>query len=162
MMRWIIRSSLKLRLVVVAFAAALITTAHRVVFTVTDLTKVINGVRTVVIFDRDYTDDRLLESELAFYAQDKDGNVWHLEGAMAGIMMKAKSESGGPNYAQGFAPAPFNWTDRARTIEMDQKATVPAGVPVMLPAVMDGSRGCRSAVVSPGHSGAVVTRGAIS
>jgi hypothetical protein len=125
-------------------------TAHRVIFTVTDLVKVIDGVRTVVVFDRDYTDDMLLESELAFFAQDNDGNVWHLgqyretyddveliggrawlvghlEGAKAGIMMKAKPQPGAPSYSQGFAPAPFNWTDRARTVEMGQRTTVAAG-----------------------------------
>jgi hypothetical protein len=123
---------------------------HRIVFTVTDLTKVINGVRTVVIFDRDYSNDRLEEAELAFFAQDNDGNVWHLgqyrevydemefvggrmwvvghlKGAKAGIMMKVQPRVGAPDYSQGYAPAPFNWTDRARTYKMSQKITVPAG-----------------------------------
>jgi hypothetical protein len=125
-------------------------TPHRVIFTVTGLTKVIDGVRTVVIFDRDYSEGNLVESELAFFAQDNDGNVWHLgqyretyddaeliggrawlvghlEGAKAGIMMKAKPLLGKPSYSQGFAPAPFYWTDRARTAQMGQKVTVPAG-----------------------------------
>ena len=89
-------------------------------------------------------------SELAFFAQDNDGNVWHLgqyreiyddvelvggrawlvghlEGAKAGIMMEANPQPGKPSYYQGFAPAPFNWTDRARTVQMRQKVTVPAG-----------------------------------
>ena len=51
---------------------------HRVVFTVTDLTKVIDGVRTVVLWDRDYNNGVLQEAELAFFAQDDDGNVWTL------------------------------------------------------------------------------------
>src|SRR3712207_1044672 len=51
---------------------------HRVVFTVTDLTKVIDGVRTLVVWDRDYSGGELVETELAFHAQDNDGNVWHL------------------------------------------------------------------------------------
>src|SRR3990172_8703581 len=51
---------------------------HRVVFTVTDLTKVINGVRSVVVWDRDINNGRLAERELAFFAQDNDGNVWNL------------------------------------------------------------------------------------
>ncbi len=46
-------------------------------FTVTDMTKVINGVRTVVAWDRDYTDGALEEIELTFFAQDDDGNVWY-------------------------------------------------------------------------------------
>ena len=49
---------------------------HRIEIYVTDLTKIINGVRTVVSYDLDYTDGELEEAELAFYAQDNDGNVW--------------------------------------------------------------------------------------
>ena len=37
---------------------------HRVVFTVTDLTKVIDGVRALVLWDRDYNAGRLEEGEL--------------------------------------------------------------------------------------------------
>src|SRR5438093_5265554 len=51
---------------------------HQVVFTVTDLTKVINGVRTRVVVDRDLTDGALAEQELAFFAQDNAGNVWSM------------------------------------------------------------------------------------
>ena len=51
---------------------------HRVVLTVTDLTKVIHGVRAVLLWDRDFQNDRLEEAELAFHAQDRFGNVWNL------------------------------------------------------------------------------------
>jgi len=104
-------------------------------------------VRTVVIFDRDYSDDVLEEAELAFFAQDNDGNVWHLgqyretydevefvggrvwlvgylEGARAGIMMPADPQAGTPSYSQGYAPPPFNWTDRARVYQVGQETTV--------------------------------------
>jgi hypothetical protein len=124
--------------------------SHSIVFTVTDLTKVINGVHTLVIFDRDYTGDQLQESELTFFAQDNDGNVWHLgqyretydimefvggriwavgalEGAKAGIMMPADPQLGMPSYSEGYAPPPFNWTDRARVYQMGQKITTEFG-----------------------------------
>lgn len=123
---------------------------HRIVFTVTDLTKVIHGIRTVVIYDRDFSREKMEESELTFFAQDNDGNVWHLgqyretydqvefvggrvwlvgipEEAKAGIMMTAKPEMGKDSYSQGFAPAPFYWTDRARVYKMGEKTKVPAG-----------------------------------
>jgi len=119
---------------------------HRVVFTVTHLTKEIEGVRTVVAFDRDYSDDRLEEAELAFFAQDVDGNVWHFgqyretydelefvggrvwliglpDGARAGIMMQADPQPGGEDYSQGYAPPPFNWTDRARVDAVGEQTT---------------------------------------
>jgi hypothetical protein len=121
---------------------------HRVVFTVTDLTKVIAGVRTVVCWDQDYSDGELVETELVFFAQDNDGTVWHLgqypeeyedgefvaapcwlhdfEDAKAGIMMKAKPQLGTPSYSQGWAPA-VDWTDRGQTYQMGQKIFVPAG-----------------------------------
>ncbi len=120
---------------------------HRVVFTVTDLTKVIDGVRTLVVWDRDYSGGELVETELAFHAQDNDGNVWHLgqypeeyengefaeapawivgrKGAQAGISMKAEPRLGAPSYAQGYAPPPLNWDDRARVYKMGQKVCVP-------------------------------------
>lgn len=52
-------------------------TPHTVVFTVTDLTKVVGGVRTVVGLDQDFLRGRLQEQELAFFAQDASGNVWN-------------------------------------------------------------------------------------
>ena len=51
---------------------------HEVIFTVTDLTKVVNGVRTLVLWDRDFSEGELLEAELTFHAQDVNGNVWNL------------------------------------------------------------------------------------
>ena len=123
---------------------------HRIVFTVTDLTKEINGVRTVVGWDRDFSGGQLVESELIFLAQDKQGNVWHfgqyaetwegrelvggqvwlvghLEGAKAGILMKAEPRLGTPAYSQGFAPAPFYWDDYGKTSKMGARTCVPAG-----------------------------------
>ena len=45
--------------------------------TVTGLTKVVAGVRTVVALDQDFRYGRLQEQELAFFAQDAGGNVWN-------------------------------------------------------------------------------------
>ena len=50
--------------------------SRRVVTTVTDLSKVIDDVRTLVIWERDFTAGQLSEPELAFFAQDNAGNVW--------------------------------------------------------------------------------------
>ncbi len=125
-------------------------TQRSVVFTVTDLTKVVNGVRTVVGWDRDYNEGNLEETEIIFLAQDKDGNVWHfgqvvehyddegefigtsawlagLEGARPGIMMKADPRKGEPAHSQGFAPPPFFWDDAARVHEVGQETCVTAG-----------------------------------
>jgi hypothetical protein len=124
-------------------------TPHRIVFAVTDLTKMIGGVRCRVIFDSDYSNGQMIEQELTFFAQDKAGNVWHLgqyretfedefvgsrvwtvgnpEGAKAGIMMPADPKLGTPSFSEGFAPAPFDWTDRGRVYQLGQKTKVRAG-----------------------------------
>jgi hypothetical protein len=120
---------------------------RRVVTTVTDLTKVIDGVRTLVIWERDYTAGQLSEPELAFFAQDNAGNVWLVgeypeeyedgkfdkapawisgqKGARAGITMLAEPRRGVPDYAQGYAPPPVGFTDRARVYKMGQKTCTP-------------------------------------
>lgn len=51
---------------------------HQVIFTVTDLTKVIAGVETRVIYDVDVNEGQVAEAELAFFAQDNDRKVWNL------------------------------------------------------------------------------------
>jgi hypothetical protein len=120
---------------------------HRVVFTVTDLTKVIDGIRTRVIWDRDYSGGELVETEIALFAQDVAGNVWHFgeypeeyeegrfvkapawlggyEGAKVGVMMRADPQTGSSDYAQGFAPPPVNWADRGRVYRTGQHTCVP-------------------------------------
>jgi hypothetical protein len=121
---------------------------HSVVFTVTDLTKEIDGVRTVVCWDRDFADGELEEAEIVFFAQDNDGNVWHLgqypeeydggefvaaptwihgiNDGRAGIMMKAEPKLGAPSYSQGLSLS-THWTDRGVVYQVGQKATVPFG-----------------------------------
>jgi hypothetical protein len=122
---------------------------HRIVFTVTDLTKVINGVRTVVIWDRDFSEGQLAEAEIAFWAQDDDGNVWllgeypeeyeegrfagapstwiaGLGGAQPGITMPANPKLGDPTYLQGFVPD-IDFQDIAKVHQVGQEVCVPAG-----------------------------------
>ncbi|MFB3738515.1 MAG: hypothetical protein ACE14W_06080 [Candidatus Velamenicoccus archaeovorus] len=124
--------------------------SHSVVFTVTDLTKEIAGVRTIVGWDRDFSRGELEEEELIFLAQDAEGNVWHLgqypehysegqfegaapflvgylEGAKAGIMMQADPRLDTPAYPEGYAPPPYFWDDHARVYRKGQHTCVPAG-----------------------------------
>src|ERR671910_1090220 len=123
--------------------------SRRVVTTVTDLTKEIQGVNSMVVWERDYTEGELVEAELAFFAQDTYGNVWHmgeypeeyeegefekapgwlagLKGASAGIAMRAEPRLKTPSYAQGYAPPPINWIDRGRVYKVGQNTCVPVG-----------------------------------
>ena len=119
---------------------------HRVVITVTDLTKIINNIPTVVTWDLDYSDGELVEAELAFYAQDDDGNVWRMgeypeeyedgkfigadcwmsgiEGSVAGISMLSKPFVGAPSYSQGWAPS-VDFTDRGKVDQTGVENCVP-------------------------------------
>jgi hypothetical protein len=120
---------------------------HRVVFTVTDISKEIDGVRSLVVLDRDFQDGQLVEAELSFWAQDDEGTVWNMgeypeewedgellgaestwltgtQRAHAGIHMQAHPEVGTPAYVQGRAPA-IDFLDKAKVAAEHQRACVP-------------------------------------
>jgi hypothetical protein len=122
--------------------------ARQVVFTVTGLTKTINGVRTVVGFDQDYNGGELVEPELVFFAQDDDGNVWTLgqypeeyedgkvveapawlaglEGAKAGLVMRTAPTPGTADWSQGLGPK-VEYADRAKVRKVGEQTCVPVG-----------------------------------
>src|SRR3954449_1241592 len=49
---------------------------HTITFTVTDLTKKINGVNVRVLWDVDSQEGLVQEAELSFFGEDTAGNVW--------------------------------------------------------------------------------------
>lgn len=120
--------------------------SRRIEFAVTDLTKEIDGVHTVVAWVEDYTNDELTEKEIAFYAQDKDGNVWYfgehpedyevgefvdaptwiagIADAKPGIKMLANPELGSLSLFQGWAPD-VEWSDYGQVNQAGQKTCVP-------------------------------------
>lgn len=122
--------------------------AHQVVFTVTEVTKVINGVRAQVLWDRDIQEGVLVEEELAFWAQDDFGNVWLMgeypeehEGnqvsapstwlagvqeAAPGILMRRDPKLNTTQYKQGDAPS-VEFLDLAKVFAVDQHTCVPVG-----------------------------------
>jgi hypothetical protein len=51
---------------------------HQLRVTVTDVTKVVNGVKTVAVLDQDIDAGQIGEASLDYLAQDKFGNVWYL------------------------------------------------------------------------------------
>jgi|SRR5262245_35490500 len=123
-------------------------TAHSVTFTVTDLTKMVDGVRTVVAWDRDFEAGELTEQELAFFAQDDHGSVWNFGeypeeyadgkfqgapdtwirgagGAYGGVHMLARPTVG-TAYREGLVPK-IKFNDMSRVAATGQKTCVPAG-----------------------------------
>jgi len=119
---------------------------RRLEFVVTDLTKVIEGVRTVVAWVVDISDNEVVEKEIAFYAQDNDGNVWYfgeypeeyengelvdapfwiagLDEAKPGVKMWAEPHLGTPSYFQGWGPA-VEWSDYGTVDQVGQSICVP-------------------------------------
>lgn len=123
--------------------------AHSVVHTVTGLTKVIDGITTRVLWDRDYQDGELQESELAFFAQTRSGTVWlfgeypeeyengafvgapstfihGLAKAQAGIAMPAKPSLTAPDFVEAYAPK-VDFLDCGNVIQKNQHVCVPTG-----------------------------------
>lgn len=139
-----------------------------VVAIVTDLVKVINGIETVIIWERDFKKGKLEESELAFRAQDDQGNVWHFGevkevydentklvgakvwmegrlGAKAGILFPANPAEGTPSFSQGFATGVYKWDDRGQVRKMGDKVKVPAGTFEDVVVIEEWSKGERTA-----------------
>jgi hypothetical protein len=121
---------------------------HSVVFTVTDLSKMVDHVRTVVALDQDFLEGRLQEQELAFFAQDDQGNVWNFgeypeeyengkftgapstwirgtDGAYGGIHMMHLPKVGA-QYREGLVPA-IQFDDVSRVTSTAQSTCVKAG-----------------------------------
>src|SRR5262245_22414885 len=119
------------------------------VFTVTDQTKTILGVECTVIQDNVFTDGKLSETTLDYFAQDKAGNVWYFgentkeldangkvistegtwlsgkHGATPGIIMEA-SPKVGDTYFQEIAPKD-KAQDQATVDSLNAHANVPFG-----------------------------------
>jgi hypothetical protein len=119
----------------------------RDVVRVTHRTKLVEGVRTVVVRDRAFLGGELVEDTFDWYAQDRRGNVWYFgentkeyengevvstagswkagrDGARAGIVMKAHPRVG-DTYRQEFAPGVAE--DQATVLSRDAVVTVPYG-----------------------------------
>ena len=119
---------------------------HRIEFTITDLTKEIQGVDTVVAWIVDVANGEVVEKEIAFYAQDDDGNVWYfgehaeeykggefdlastwipgIEEARPGVKMWADPQVGMRSYFQGWAPT-VEWSDFGTVDTTGEKSCVP-------------------------------------
>ena len=118
---------------------------HQVIITVSDLTKVIHGIATRVIWEKDVNEGKVAETELAFFAQDDEGNLWNLgeypeeysekgkfkgapstwisglRGAQGGIHVPGTPSVGSPSYREGTAPE-VDFLDGARVEAMNRQA----------------------------------------
>ena len=121
--------------------------SERVEVNVTNETQVILGVTCIVVRDRVWIDDELVEDTFDWYAQDKDGNVWYfgedskeiengvvvgtdgsweagVNGATPGILMLAAPVIG-TQYQQEFAEGVAE--DMAKVLSLSETVAVPYG-----------------------------------
>ena len=121
-------------------------TVQRVVVTVTDQTKMIEGIRATVLRDTVSEDGEVVEDTFDWYAQDTWGNVWYLgeatkeydgaevstagsweagvDGALAGVVVPASPEPG-LAYRQEYYAGEAE--DEAVVLSVDEQAEVPQG-----------------------------------
>ena len=120
---------------------------ERIEIVVTNDTKDVMDVKTIVVWDRVWLDDELIEDTRDWYAQDKDGNVWYfgeavdnyengkildhkgaweagVNGAKPGIVMKG-SPKVGDSYRQEFYKGEAE--DMGDVVALDKKVSVPFG-----------------------------------
>jgi hypothetical protein len=119
---------------------------HQVVTTVTDVSKQVDGVRTVAVVDQDTNGGQIAEQSIDWVAEDKQGNVWYLgsytesyeggqfvgafdawlaglNGAKPGILMLADPNTGTPSYTEDTVPGIEAPT--AKVVKTDQSQCVP-------------------------------------
>jgi hypothetical protein len=119
---------------------------HTRVYTVTDVVKVINGVRSVAVLDQDIDGGQIVEQAIDYLSIDARGTVWYRgsytegyqagrflnaldgwldgrQGAKAGIFMPARPRVGTPSYYQQQVPGQEATT--AQVVKTRQTKCVP-------------------------------------
>ena len=120
---------------------------QRVVVTVTDRKKVVDGIEALVVHDVVSEDGEVVEDTFDWYAQDAEGNVWYLgedtkefengkvvstegsweagvDGALAGVIVPADPQPG-MKYRQEYYAGEAE--DAGEVLSLDETATVPYG-----------------------------------
>jgi hypothetical protein len=120
---------------------------QRIVITVTDRKKDIQGIQATVVRDTVTEDGELVEDTFDWFAQDKDGTLWYLgedtteyengkavtkegswetgvDGAEAGVFLPADPEVG-MTYRQEYRAGEAE--DHAKILSLDERVEVPAG-----------------------------------
>ncbi len=121
---------------------------HRVVSTVTDVQKRVDGVGTVSVLDQDFDGGQLAQESLDYFAPDKQGDVWYLgsyteeyqggrfvnatdawlagvKGAAPGVAMWANPRVGTPPYSISRPPGGSSAADVAQVVETGKSQCVP-------------------------------------
>ena len=121
---------------------------HRVISTVTDISREVEGVRTVAVLDQDIDGGQLVQQSLDYLARDEQGNIWLLgsyteeyeggefvnatdawltgvDGAKPGILMPADPRTGTPPYFVERPPGGDEEEAVAQVVEAGKSQCVP-------------------------------------
>ena len=119
---------------------------HVRVTTILDVTKMIDGVRAILVLDQDFDGGQLSEQAVDYLAEDKGGNVWYVgsyteayeggqflnaqdawlagvSGAIPGLYFPGDPKTGTPAFTQTMIPGGEQTT--AQVVKVDQRTCVP-------------------------------------
>ena len=119
---------------------------HVRVITITDVTRMVDGVRAVLVLDQDFDGGQLSEQAVDYLAEDSGGNVWYVgsyteayeggaflnvedawlagvNGAAPGLYLPGDPKPGSPPYYQTKIPGGEQST--ARVLKVGQRTCVP-------------------------------------
>ncbi len=119
---------------------------HVRVTTITDVTRMVDGVRAILVLDQDFDGGQLTEQAIDYLAEDKGGNVWYVgsyteaysggrflsatdawlagvNGAVAGLYMPGNPDRGSPPFDQTKIPGGEQTT--AQVVKVGQRTCVP-------------------------------------
>jgi hypothetical protein len=135
---------------------------HEIITTMTDVTRVIDGVATIAMLDESTDSGEVSQQSIDYLALDKDGNVWILGGytedfeggqytntdsaflgtgggASTGILSPAKVEANTPRWFIGAAPG--EKASVGQPVEVGARACVPFGCYDNVRVVQEGNVG---------------------
>jgi hypothetical protein len=145
---------------------------HRRVYTVTNVTKEIAGVRARLVLDQDIDADEVAEQALDYLAEDKQGNVWYLgsyteayeggqfvnaedawlagvNGGKPGVLMMANPTTDTPPYSQ--ADVPGEGVTTAKVVKTGESVCVPLKCYTNVLVIQEG--GSENTYFAPGVGG---------
>jgi hypothetical protein len=134
---------------------------HQVITTVTDVIRVIDGVKAVLVYDHSVGAGQVVQESIDYFAQDKAGNIWTLggateqyeagrfvavdelwlsgvNGAKPGILMPADPTASTP--AWSIAQPPGEDGDAAEFARVQRQACVPFGCFQNVLVIREGKR----------------------
>ena len=138
---------------------------HEVVTTVTDVTREIDGVTTVLVYDHSVGAGQVVQESIDYFAQDKDGNIWtmggateqyeagrfvavdeawlsNVDGAKPGILLPADPTADTPAWL--IAQPPGEDGDAAEFARMQREECVPFGCFQNVLVIREGKRSALS------------------